>query len=161
MNHQKYQRRNTPAFTAVSYFAFAAGLFLFAIGVYNADWQLNVKGYYILCVVLITMACIVVQKVARDNAEDKFLQQDNPKHKMRNTTAFTGMSYIGLLIGYAMFFIGLYNAPFELNVKGYYIAVVLLISYSAIGVQKVIRDNVEDKEILGDLEFNRNPQDTI
>lgn len=162
MNHQKYQRRNTPAFTAVSYFAFAAGLFfLFAIGVYNADWQLNVKGYYILCVVLITMTCIVVQKVARDNAEDKFLQQDNPKHKMRNTTAFTGMSYIGLLIGYVMFFIGLYNAPFELNVKGYYIAVVLLISYSAIGVQKVIRDNVEDKEILGDLEFNRNPQDTI
>ncbi|WP_243735253.1 YiaA/YiaB family inner membrane protein [Paenibacillus turpanensis] len=155
---QQYQRRNTPAFTAVSYFALAAGLFLFGIGVYNADWQLNVKGYYILCVVLITMGCIVVQKVARDNTEDKFLRQDNPKHKMRNTAAFTGMSYLGLFIGYAMFFIGLYNAPFELNIKGYYIAVVLLISYSAIGVQKVIRDNTEDKEIIGEIEYQRNPQ---
>lgn len=149
--NQKYGRRNTPAFTAVSYFALAAGLLLFAIGVYNADWQLNVKGYYILCVVLITMACIVVQKVTRDNTEDKFLQEQNPKHRMRNTAAFTMMSYLCLVIGYAMFLIGLYNAPFELNVKGYYIAVVLLISYSAIGVQKVVRDNAEDRDLMADV----------
>nr|WP_317972282.1 YiaA/YiaB family inner membrane protein [Paenibacillus cellulosilyticus] len=60
------------------------------------------------------------------------------------------MVIAGLIIGYAMFFIGLYNADFELNVKGYYIAVILLISYSAIGVQKVTRDNAEDKEILAE-----------
>ncbi|WP_442954392.1 YiaA/YiaB family inner membrane protein [Paenibacillus sp. MMS18-CY102] len=78
------------------------------------------------------------------------MRLENPKHRMRNTEAFTGMAVAGLIIGYAMFLIGLYNAPFELNEKGYYIAVILLISYSAIGVQKVTRDNAEDKELLAE-----------
>ncbi|MFC0211300.1 YiaA/YiaB family inner membrane protein [Paenibacillus chartarius] len=144
----KYQRRNTPAFTAASYFALAAGIFLYCLGIYNADWQLNVKGYYLLCMFLITITSIVTQKVVRDNAEDKALRIENPKHRMRNTSAFSAMAIAGLIIGFAMFFIGLYNAPFELNIKGYYIAVMLLIAYSSIAVQKVTRDNAEDKEML-------------
>ncbi|MDQ0896376.1 MULTISPECIES: YiaA/YiaB family inner membrane protein [unclassified Paenibacillus] len=152
--YPKYQRRNTPAFTAASYFALAAGLFLYCFGIYNAEWQLNVKGYYLLCMFLITITSIVTQKVIRDNAEDKDLKIDNPKHRMRNTPAFTGMAIVGLIIGFVMFFIGLFNASFELNVKGYYIAVMLLISYSSIGVQKVVRDNVEDKEILENQNLN-------
>lgn len=156
--NQRYRKRNTAAFTGASYFALSAGLFLFCLGVYNADWELNVKGYYLLCMVLITISCIVVQKVVRDNTEDKELRLHNPKHRMRNTIAFTGMAIGGLIIGFAMFFIGLYNAPFELNVKGYYIAVILLISYSSISVQKVIRDNTEDKEILAEQESGRDLQ---
>lgn len=156
--NQRYRKRNTPAFTAASYFALGAGLLLFCLGVYNADWELNVKGYYLLCMVLITITCIVVQKVVRDNTEDKEIRLDNPKHRMRNTGAFTGMAIAGLIIGYAMFFIGLYNASFDLNVKGYYIAVILLISYSAIGVQKVTRDNAEDNEILAEQDARRDFQ---
>ncbi|UQZ34108.1 hypothetical protein C2I18_11565 [Paenibacillus sp. PK3_47] len=153
--NQVYRKRNTTAFTLVSYFALAAGLFLFCLGVYNDNWELNVKGYYLLCMVLITISCILMQKVVRDNTEDREMRLENPRHRMRNTPAFTGMAVAGLVIGYAMFFIGLYNAPFQLNVKGYYIAVILLISYSAIGVQKVTRDNAEDKEILAELEAKR------
>ncbi|WP_339288617.1 YiaA/YiaB family inner membrane protein [Paenibacillus sp. FSL E2-0201] len=156
--NQRYRKRNTAAFTGVSYFALAAGLFLFCLGVYNDDWELNVKGYYLLCMVLITITCIVVQKVVRDNSEDKEMKLENPKHRMRNTAAFTIMAFAGLAIGYAMFFIGLYNAPFQLNVKGYYIAVILLISYSAVGVQKVTRDNAEDKEILAEQDARRDIQ---
>jgi len=98
--------------------------------------------------VLVIITSIVTQKVIRDNAEDRELKHENPKHRVRNTPAFTGMAIVGLIIGFSTFFIGLYNAPFELNVKGYYIAVMLLISFSSIGVQKVTRDNAEDKEIL-------------
>ncbi|MDQ0885299.1 putative membrane protein YiaA [Paenibacillus sp. V4I9] len=152
--YPKYQKRNTPAFTAASYFALTAGLFLYCLGIYNADWQLNVKGYYLLCMFLITITSIVTQKVIRDNAEDKDMKIENPKHRMRNTPAFTGMAIVGLIIGFVMFFIGLFNAPFDLNVKGYYVAVMLLISYSSIGVQKVTRDNVEDKEILENQNLN-------
>lgn len=61
------------------------------------------KGYYLLCMVLITISCIVVQKVVRDNTEDKEFRLDNPKHRMRNTGAFTIMAFVGLIIGYAMF----------------------------------------------------------
>ncbi|WP_405031137.1 YiaA/YiaB family inner membrane protein [Paenibacillus hexagrammi] len=78
---------------------------------------------------------------------------------MRNTPAFTGMAIVGLVIGFAMFFIGLFNASFELNVKGYYIAVMLLIAYSAIGVQKVTRDNAEDKLFMEQTQgHNQNTQ---
>lgn len=146
--YTKNQRRNTPAFTAASYFALAAGILLFCLGIYNADWQLNVKGYYLLCMFLVIISCIVSQKVVRDNSEDKEIKRDNPKHRMRNTPAFTAMAFGGLIIGFGMFFIGLFNAAFELNVKGYYIAVMLLIAYSSIGVQKVTRDNADDKEML-------------
>ncbi|MCM3629706.1 hypothetical protein M3194_20405 [Paenibacillus glycanilyticus] len=83
------------------------------------------------------------------------MRLDNPKHRMRNTQAFTIVAVVGLIIGYAMFLIGLYNATFELNVKGYYIAVILLISYSAIGVQKVTRDNAEDNEIIAEQDASR------
>ncbi|WP_082053816.1 YiaA/YiaB family inner membrane protein [Gordoniibacillus kamchatkensis] len=152
--YPKYQKSNTPAFTFASYFALAAGIFLYCLGIYNADWQLNVKGYYLLCMFLVTITSIVTQKVIRDNAEDKYLKSENPKHRMRNTPAFTGMAIAGLIIGFGMFFIGLFNAPFELNVKGYYIAVMLLIAYSSIGVQKVTRDNAEDKEILENQNLN-------
>ncbi|WP_425339621.1 YiaA/YiaB family inner membrane protein [Paenibacillus etheri] len=86
------------------------------------------------------------------------MKLENPKHRMRNSAAFTIMAFAGLVIGYAMFFIGLYNAPFQLNVKGYYIAVILLISYSAVGVQKVTRDNAEDKEILAEQDARRDIQ---
>jgi uncharacterized membrane protein YiaA len=152
MSQPKYRRRNTPAFTVVSYFALVAGLFLYGVGLANTDWALNIKGYYILCIVLITMGSIMVQKVIRDNSEDRDLKLENPKHRNRNTGAFTGMAIAGLLIGFAMFFIGLYNAPFELNVKGYYIACALLISFSSIVVQKVVRDNADDDEIIAEQE---------
>lgn len=111
------------------------------------------KGYYLLCMVLITISCIVVQKVVRDNTEDKEFRLDNPKHRGLHNYGFCGFDYRVCDV-----FIGLYNAPFELNVKGYYIAVILLISYSAIGVQKVTRDNAEDNEILAEQEARRDIQ---
>ncbi|WEK56354.1 MAG: YiaA/YiaB family inner membrane protein [Candidatus Cohnella colombiensis] len=68
------------------------------------------------------------------------------------------MAYASMLIGFGMFAIGLFNAPFELNVKGYYIAVILLISFSAIVVQKVTRDNAEDQDMMAEQEYRRNTQ---
>ncbi|MCD2368418.1 hypothetical protein LQ247_07220 [Bacillus sp. BS3(2021)] len=68
---QKHRRRNTMAFTVMSYFTFFAGVFLFGIGLYNADnLQLNEKGYYIAVMILVAVGAILTQKVTRDNAED-------------------------------------------------------------------------------------------
>lgn len=52
-----------------------------------------------------------------------------------------------------MFSIGLYNADnLELNEKGYYIAVMILVAVGAILTQKVTRDNAEDNEIIAEQE---------
>ncbi|MNR25617.1 Inner membrane protein YiaA [compost metagenome] len=50
--------------------------------------------------------------------------------------------------------IGIYNADMQLNEKGYYIAVMILVAVGAILTQKVTRDNSEDNEIIA--EQNRN-----
>ena len=71
MFQQKHRKRNTTAFTVLSYFTFAAGILLFSIGLYNAEGlQLNEKGYYIACMILVAVGAILTQKVVRDNAED-------------------------------------------------------------------------------------------
>jgi len=67
----KYRRRNTMAFTVLSYFTLFAGVSMFVIGLYNADnLQLNEKGYYIAVMILVAVGAILTQKVTRDNAED-------------------------------------------------------------------------------------------
>ncbi|WP_160723765.1 YiaA/YiaB family inner membrane protein [Bacillus sp. USDA818B3_A] len=82
------------------------------------------------------------------------------KHKRRNTVAFTFLSYFTLFAGIILFTIGLYNAELELNEKGYYIAVMLLIIVRSILTQKVIRDNTEDDEIIAEQQrkLERNEQ---
>ncbi len=55
-----------------------------------------------------------------------------------------------------MFSIGLYNADnMELNEKGYYIAVMILVAVGAILTQKVTRDNAEDNEIIAEQEKDK------
>lgn len=44
---------------------------MFSIGLYNAHaLQLNEKGYYIACMLIVAFGAILTQKVVRDNAED-------------------------------------------------------------------------------------------
>ncbi len=55
-----------------------------------------------------------------------------------------------------MFSVGLYNADnLELNEKGYYIAVMILVAVGAILTQKVTRDNAEDNEIIAEQEKDK------
>ncbi|APH03741.1 YiaA/YiaB family inner membrane protein [Bacillus weihaiensis] len=75
------------------------------------------------------------------------------KYRRRNTAAFTGVAYFTFFAGVALFCIGLYNeTSLELNEKGYYIAVMILVAVGAILTQKVTRDNAEDKDIIAEQE---------
>ncbi|MBU8785841.1 MULTISPECIES: YiaA/YiaB family inner membrane protein [Bacillus] len=83
---QKYRRRNTTAFTVMAYFTFFAGVFLFCIGLYNAEnLQLNEKGYYIAVMILVAVGAILTQKVTRDNAEDnEIIAEQERRQNMSN-----------------------------------------------------------------------------
>ena len=59
------------------------------------------------------------------------------------TSAFKGASWAALLIGVAAYLIGLFNATMELNEKGYYFAVLVFGLYSAVSLQKAVRDKEE------------------
>ena len=59
------------------------------------------------------------------------------------TAAFKGASWAALLVGAIAYLIGLYNATMQLNEKGYYFAVLVFGLYSAISLQKAVRDKEE------------------
>ncbi|HLR74428.1 MAG TPA: inner membrane protein YiaA, partial [Virgibacillus sp.] len=59
-------------------------------------------------------------------------------------SAFKGASWAALLLGTSAYLIGLFNAPtMELNEKGYYFAVLIFGLYSAVSLQKAVRDKDE------------------
>lgn len=59
------------------------------------------------------------------------------------SSAFVGASWAALLLGIAAFMAGLWNASMQLNEKGYYFAILVLGLYSAISLQKTVRDRLE------------------
>jgi uncharacterized membrane protein YiaA len=65
------------------------------------------------------------------------------------TAAFIGASWLALLIGVGSYLIGLWNSNMQLNEQGYYFTLLLFGLYSAISVQKVIRDRAEGIAVTG------------
>jgi uncharacterized membrane protein YiaA len=61
----------------------------------------------------------------------------------RPSAAFTGVSWIGLLLGALTYNVGLWNASMALNEKGYYFTILLYGLFSAVSLQKSVRDRLE------------------
>ncbi len=77
------------------------------------------------------------------NQEEK---KGNEKHVVfdqKPTKAFVSASWIALFAGMASYCIGLWNAAMFLNEKGYYFTILLFGLFSAISVQKSVRDRLE------------------
>ena len=62
----------------------------------------------------------------------------------RPTPAFVGASWAALFLGMITYLIGLWNAPQMMrNEKGYYFALLILGLFSAVSLQKTVRDKAE------------------
>ena len=79
--------------------------------------------------------------------EQKTVKTKQRIQGIRPTAAFIGASWAALGIGLISYCIGLWNAAMELNEKGYYFAIILFGLFSAISVQKSVRDRAEDVEV--------------
>jgi uncharacterized membrane protein YiaA len=67
----------------------------------------------------------------------------NPiQHQPSN--AFIAAAWVALFVGFLAFLIGLWNASMLLNEKGYYLTVLLYGLFSAVSLQKSVRDQLED-----------------
>jgi uncharacterized membrane protein YiaA len=64
-------------------------------------------------------------------------------YDQKPTSAFVGASWAVLGIGMISFCVGLWNSDMQLNEKGYYFTVLLFGLFSAISVQKAVRDKLE------------------
>jgi uncharacterized membrane protein YiaA len=70
-------------------------------------------------------------------------------HIQRPTGAFVGASWAALFIGALTFLIGLWNASMLLSVKGFYFTVLMYGLFSAVSLQKSVRDRLEGMVVSG------------
>jgi uncharacterized membrane protein YiaA len=67
----------------------------------------------------------------------------------RPTGAFIGASWVALLVGAVTYLVGVWNAPMQLNEKGYYLTLLLYGLFSAVSLQKSVRDRMEGVPVTG------------
>jgi len=65
------------------------------------------------------------------------------------SSAFVGASWAALGVGMISFLLGLYNASLMLNEKGYYLICLMFGLYSAVSLQKTVRDKMEGISVTG------------
>jgi uncharacterized membrane protein YiaA len=133
--HKKYimeQKQILPpsaAFIAASWSALMIGTIAFIIGLWNADMQLNEKGYYFTVLMFGLFAAISVQKAVRDQLEG-----------IPVSNLYYGIAWFATLLSIVLLTVGLWNAELEKSEKGFYAMSFLLSMFAAIAVQKNTRD---------------------
>jgi uncharacterized membrane protein YiaA len=123
-------QKPSPAFIGASWVALGTGVVSFIIGLWNADMQLNEKGYYFTVLMFGLFAAVSVQKSVRDRMEG-----------IPTTNIYYGLSWTATVMALVLMATGLWNATLTRAEKGFYSMSFMLSMFSAIAVQKNTRDN--------------------
>jgi uncharacterized membrane protein YiaA len=126
---QKNSQQPSAAFIGASWFALIIGMSAFLIGLWNAEMQLNEKGYYFTVLMFGLFSAISVQKVVRDQMEG-----------VPVTNLYYGIAWFCVLLSIILLTVGLWNAEIEKSEKGFYAMSFVLSLFAAIAVQKNTRD---------------------
>ncbi|WP_231292491.1 inner membrane protein YiaA [Leptospira meyeri] len=65
------------------------------------------------------------------------------------SAAFIGASWLSLVIGMFTFIVGIWNADMMLNEKGFYVTILMYGLFSAVSLQKTVRDQLEGLFVTG------------
>lgn len=117
------------AFIAASWAAFFIGVTAFNIGLWNAEMELNEKGYYFTVLMFGLFSAISVQKAVRDQMEG-----------IPVTNLYYGIAWFTTLLSIVLLTIGLWNAELAKSEKGFYAMAFVLSMFAAIAIQKNTRD---------------------
>jgi uncharacterized membrane protein YiaA len=126
---QKQINQPSAAFIAASWTAFFIGSIAFIIGLWNANMELNEKGYYFTVLMFGLFSAISVQKAVRDQLEG-----------IPVTNMYYGIAWFTTLLSIVLLTVGLWNAELEKSEKGFYAMSFVLSLFAAIAVQKNTRD---------------------
>ncbi|MEP7252199.1 MAG: inner membrane protein YiaA [Ginsengibacter sp.] len=125
----KNSQQPSAAFIGASWTALLIGVTAFIIGLWNAQMQLNEKGYYFTVLMFGLFAAISVQKAVRDQLEN-----------IPVTNLYYGIAWFATTLSIILLTVGLWNADLEKSEKGFYAMSFVLSMFSAIAVQKNTRD---------------------
>lgn len=124
------QQKPSAAFIAASWIAVGTGMIGFIIGLWNADMELNEKGYYFTVLMFGLFAVISLQKAVRDRLEG-----------IPVTDTYYGLSWFSAILSIVLLVVGLWNATLLRSEKGFYAFSFILALFGAITVQKNTRDS--------------------
>lgn len=136
----KHIQKPSLAFIGASWAALLIGVVAFNIGLWNAEMQLNEKGYYFTVLMFGLFAAISVQKAVRDQLEG-----------IPVTNLYYGIAWFATILSIILITVGLWNADVSRSEKGFYAMSFVLSIFSAIAVQKNTRDTrlAEDADSKG------------
>lgn len=121
--------RPSAAFIGASWVALLTGMIAYNTGLWNAQMELNEKGYYFTVLMFGLFSAISVQKAVRDQLEG-----------IPVTNLYYGIAWFTTLLTIVLLTVGLWNADIERSEKGFYAISFVLSMFSAIAVQKNTRD---------------------
>ncbi|MDF2380550.1 YiaA/YiaB family protein [Nostoc ellipsosporum NOK] len=122
-------QKPSAAFVGASWASLLIGVSAFNIGLWNADMELNEKGYYFTVLMFGLFAAISVQKAVRDQLEG-----------IPVTSLYYGLAWFATILSVILITVGLWNANITRSEKGFYAMSFVLSIFSAIAVQKNTRD---------------------
>jgi uncharacterized membrane protein YiaA len=128
MENNVYQRPSN-AFIAASWIALLSGMLAFIIGLWNAEMELNEKGYYFTVLMFGLFAAISLQKAVRDQLEG-----------VPVTNMYYSLAWFSVVLTIVLLVVGLWNATLLRSEKGFYAMSFTLSVFGAIAVQKNTRD---------------------
>lgn len=126
---QTQNQQPSAAFIAASWAALLIGITAFLIGLWNAEMQLNEKGYYFTVLMFGLFSGISVQKAVRDQIEG-----------IPVTNIYYGLAWFTTILSIVLLTVGLWNAELAKSEKGFYAMSFVLSLFAAIAVQKNTRD---------------------
>lgn len=116
---------NSTIFNFASWLALIVGVACYAIGLWNAEMQLNEKGYYLSILLLGLYATVSLQKVLDESSKQK-----------TNSVFYSVFSWISFLASLVLLIVGLYNAELLLSEKGFFGIAYFLCLFGILSVQK-------------------------
>ncbi|MFC0250369.1 inner membrane protein YiaA [Massilia consociata] len=122
-------QRPTAAFVGASWGALLIGASAYLIGLWNAQMQLNEKGYYLTLLLFGLFAAVSLQKTVRDRSEG-----------IPVTGIYVGLCWVSLIAAMLLLTVGLWNATLASSEKGFYAMSFILSLFAVVAVQKNVRD---------------------
>lgn len=122
-------QKPTGAFIAASWVALFLGCSAYVMGLWNAEMQLNEKGFYLILLVLGLFSAVSLQKSVRDRLEG-----------IPVTSIYFGLCWLALGISLILLTVGLWQAELASSEKGFYAMGFLFSLFGAVAVQKNTRD---------------------
>ncbi|XDD46621.1 inner membrane protein YiaA [Leptospira sp. WS39.C2] len=83
------------------------------------------------------------------NSEKKHTPFEMITQPQKPSAAFIGASWLSLTIGMFTFIVGIWNSEMMLNEKGFYITILMYGLFSAVSLQKTVRDQLEGLFVTG------------